>query len=149
MTEMAKKCEGRQVPQNEFISQTSCGWQGFQTPPLIWAQKLWSDPPLKNFDPLILGWGSQWGRLGSLSGQCSAGDKTELGAWSMFRQVSVLRPRAARSTVFGPHSYQSVSSWQSYSLSFSLLVIFNSCGARDWFSKSVDSSRLSDFLPLQ
>ena len=74
------------------------------------TQKLGSGHQVKNFDPSsqaeVLN-----ARLPSTipTKRQAAARKTELGAWSMFGQVSVLRPRVAQRCL-EPHSSQSVSS---------------------------------------
>ena len=74
------------------------------------TQKLGSGHQVKNFDPSsqaeVLN-----ARLPSTipTKRQAAARKTELGAWSMFGQVSVLRPGVAQRCL-EPHSSQSVSS---------------------------------------
>ena len=129
--------------------------RGFQTPALILR-------PLKNLDlatkskTLILHLKLRFSMRGTPSTiptkRQAAARKTELGAWSMFGQVSVLRPRVAQRCL-EPHSSQSVSSRALEILCHSqsvrtLLVMFKGWERGKKVSLSFRSCHMSHLLDI-
>ena len=117
------------------------------------TQKLGSGHQVKNFDPSsqaeVLN-----ARLPSTipTKRQAAARKTELGAWSMFGQVSVSRPRVAQRCL-EPHSSQSVSSRALEILCHSqsvrtLLVMFKGWERGKKVSLSFRSCHMSHLLDI-